>query len=170
MSTPASAGTWSCQGTTQSDHNSWRRRRTSSQKKMHRRATEKPASLPVLKGVIMRFMMSFRFCPPAFSWRTGQGWQMHNYFNHFGLLNLNLDVSFTQSIISPHEPDSFLCRFSSNHFLELEKRWAFASGFISTCDQVSPEGHGEPDGHHHVGRAAILRRENSQKITPDLKI
>lgn len=34
---------------------------------------------------------------------------------------------------------------------------------------ILPEGHREPHSHHHVGGAAILRGENSLKITPHLK-
>lgn len=34
---------------------------------------------------------------------------------------------------------------------------------------ISPEGHREPNSHHHVGGAAVLRGENSLEITPHLE-
>lgn len=70
-------------------------------------------------------------------------------------------------ILCPH-----FSYFSTNNSLESSNKSAnicATSALTVTCETVSPEGHGEPHSHHHVGSATILRRENSLKITPHLK-
>lgn len=42
------------------------------------------------------------------------------------------------------------------------------SEYADDC-AVLPEGHGEPHGHHHVGGAAVLGRENGLEVIPHLK-
>ena len=36
-------------------------------------------------------------------------------------------------------------------------------------EEVLPEGHGEPHGHHHVGGAAVLWGEDGQEVTTYLR-
>lgn len=159
-STPASAGTWSCRGTTRSDHNSWRRREGCSKITCFLTCNYNYNGLDYSRFL---YMLLFSAVTPgktnapkhaSVSWLLSYSLQSKlNCFPHSLLLE-----SYKYS--------------STNNSLEASNKLASicaTSALTVTCETVSPEGHGEPHSHHHVGSATILRWEHRLKITPYLK-
>lgn len=154
-STPASAGTWSCRGTTRSDHNSWRRREGCSKITCFLTCDYNYNGLDCSRFLYMlspyTLQPKLNRCPHSL-----------------------LPESFKYVPLCPgcDTETTHFGSWSTNNSSESSNKLAnicATSAMTFTCETVSPEGHGEPHSHHHVGSATVLRRENSLKITPYLK-
>lgn len=81
---------------------------------------------------------------------------------------IRIITSFSSCSLSA---DAAKCSITSAHvgLFNLNVDVSFGLEWLESTSPVSPEGHGEPDRHHHVGGATVLRRENGLKVGPDLQ-